>query len=138
MDARPAVLVLDHEADVARAVARVLRRDFCAEAETSCALALQRLRAGERFAAIVCDLAMSEMSGVELYEEVRRVAPKQGERMLFLSGGALSDELRAFADEHGSIEKPFVGEPLRARIWSLVSQPAANDFTLGGESPQNE
>src|SRR5689334_21325645 len=107
MDARPAVLVLDDQPTVARAVARVLRRDFRAEATTSCAAALARLRAGERFAAIVCELTMHEMTGVELYEEVRRLAPAQCARMLFLSAGMLHDDLRAFADAHGSIEKPF-------------------------------
>ena len=127
MDARPAVLVLDDQPTVARAVARVLRRDFQAEATTSCATTLARLRAGERFAAIVCELSMIEMSGVELYERVRRVAPAQCARMLFLSAGTLPEDLRAFADEHRSIEKPFVGEPLRERIWAIVSQPAAND-----------
>jgi CheY-like chemotaxis protein len=125
MDARPAVLVVDDQPRVARAVARVLRRDFRAEATTSCATTLARLRAGERFAAIVCELSMIEMTGVELYEEVRRLAPTQ--HVLFLSAGILPDDLQAFADAHRSIEKPFVGEPLRERIWEIVSQPVAND-----------
>ena len=127
MDARPAVIVLDDQPTVARAVARVLRRDFQAEASTSCANTLARLRAGERFAAIVCELSMLEMTGVELYERVRRVAPAQCARMVFLSGGVLPEDLRAFANEHHSIAKPFVGEPLRERIWAIVSQPVAND-----------
>jgi len=123
MDARPAVLVIDDHVDVVRAIVRVLRRDFFAEGTTSCVGALRRLAGGERFAAIVCDVAMREMSGQEFLAAVARLDRAQSRRVVFLSAGVLGDEVRAFADAHASIEKPFVGEPLRARIWSFVSRP---------------
>jgi CheY-like chemotaxis protein len=71
--------------------------------------ALARVKAGERYDVILCDVMMPQMSGKELRAELLRVAPEQAERMVFLTGGAFTPGARAFLDQipNPCIDKPF-------------------------------
>jgi CheY-like chemotaxis protein len=84
--------------------------------------AISRLRAGERFDAILCDLLMPEVTGIELYTELRQVAPDQAECMIFLTGGAFSDSSQRFLDGVSNrwFEKPCNLEMLRAAVREVV------------------
>ena len=102
------LLVIDDEPLVGRAVARQLREhDVLVELRAQSAL--QRLRAGEQFDAILCDLMMPELSGIQLYEQLRRERPEVTERILFMSGGAFGEEAEAFIHRMGVrvYEKPW-------------------------------
>jgi CheY-like chemotaxis protein len=83
------VLVIDDDAAAARLLALALAEHISAdiEEETDARVALARILRGERFDAILCDIAMPVMSGVELHAELVRAAPEQAARMLFVSGG---------------------------------------------------
>jgi CheY-like chemotaxis protein len=84
--------------------------------------ALDQLRAGERYHAILCDLVMPEVTGIELYLELQRLAPDQAERMIFLTGGAFSEKSQQFLDGIGNrwFEKPCNLEQLRAAVREVV------------------
>jgi CheY-like chemotaxis protein len=80
--------------------------------------ALDRLRAGERFDVIVCDLMMPEISGVELHGELLRIAPEQTNRMIFLTGGAFSRSSQQFLEgvKNRWFEKPCSLHELRDAV----------------------
>jgi CheY-like chemotaxis protein len=84
--------------------------------------AIGRLRAGERFDAILCDLLMPEVTGIELYTELRQIAPDQAECMIFLTGGAFSESSQRFLDAVANrwFEKPCNLDLLRAAVREVV------------------
>ena len=89
--------------------------------------ALARIARGERYDAIVCDLMMPGMSGLDFHEELVRVAPEYAARVVFVTGGAVTDQARQFLARTTlpRVEKPFSEATLRAAIESVrVREPA--------------
>jgi signal transduction histidine kinase/CheY-like chemotaxis protein len=115
---RARVLVVDDEEGLVTAVCRYFGHDHDMVGATSAAAALERVHAGERFDVILCDLIMPEMTGMELWQELQRVAPDQAERMVFLTGGAFTPRAREFMETTAQprVEKPFRMADLRALI----------------------
>jgi CheY-like chemotaxis protein len=58
---------------------------------------------------IIADMHLPEMDGLDLYRRLRALRPGLAQRMIFVSGGALSDEVDAFLERVGCplIRKPF-------------------------------
>jgi CheY-like chemotaxis protein len=130
--ARPAaprrghVLIVDDEPQLAWAMKRLLDNEHEVVAVTHGREALDRMAAGERFDVIVCDLTMPYMNGEELFREVeRRFGPGMAARILFVTGGTLSEETRVFFDQirNPRLYKPFEPEDLRTNVRKLI--PAA-------------
>lgn len=103
-----------------------LRRLFSGEHDVSVANrgheALGRVRGGERFDAILCDLLMPELTGIDVYKELRRIAPEQADCIIFLTGGAFSNGAQHFLDGISNpwFEKPCNLDTLRAAIRDVV------------------
>src|SRR5262249_34259954 len=75
--AEPArVLVIDDEAQVGRAIRRTLEPHHRVTWVGSPREALARLRSGERFDVILCDIIMPDMTGMELFEVLRSDYPE--------------------------------------------------------------
>ena len=95
---RQRVLVIDDEPSLARALCRLLNSEYEVTYSTRATDALKRLHDGERFDAILCDVQMPGMTGLELYEQLTNEQPAQADRMMFLSGHeAPDDDARASA-----------------------------------------
>jgi CheY-like chemotaxis protein len=109
------VLVVDDDPLVARAVVRTLASGFDVTTVSSAAEALARIEAGERFDAVLCDLMMPQMTGMELYARVAARDPALARRMLFMTGGAFTEAAARFVADACApcLEKPF--EPARLR-----------------------
>jgi PAS domain S-box-containing protein len=112
---RGRILSVDDEPMIGTAISRALRQEHEVTALTSAREALAQLIRGERYDVILCDLMMPEMSGMDLYEEIVRVAPEQAARMVFLTGGAFTPKARDFLSRVGNrcMEKPFTPGELR-------------------------
>jgi signal transduction histidine kinase len=106
---RVRVLIVDDEVAIGRALKRCMDRYHDVVVLTSGREALARVVSGERFDVILSDLMMPEVTGVELHEELSRIAPDQAERMIFLTGGAFTERAREFLDRvpNPRLEKPF-------------------------------
>ena len=115
---RLSVLVVDDEPLLGSAVARMLRGKHALERETSARAALARVEAGERWDVILCDLMMPELTGMDLYEAVMRVAPAQACAFVFMTGGAFTPRARAFLAELNQprLDKPFTRDELDAAL----------------------
>jgi signal transduction histidine kinase len=106
---RARVLIVDDEVTIGRALERILRRHHDVVTLTSGKEALARIAAGERFDAIISDLMMPEVTGMEIYERLSRIAIDQAKRMIFITGGAFTEQARTFLDAvpNPRLEKPF-------------------------------
>ena len=109
------VLVIDDDQAVLRAIARLLRPESEVVALSDPHEALRRLESGERFDVILCDLMMPELSGMELYSRVEARNPHTAERFVFMTGGIIHAEVRAFLARvpNERVEKPFSQGTLR-------------------------
>jgi DNA-binding NtrC family response regulator len=126
------VLVIDDEPLVGRAVARVLAAHEV-EVVSSASSALARLRAGEHFDVVVCDLLMPDVTGMDLHGALVVERPDMARRLVFLTGGAFTDRAREFVDRVGArvLEKPVDAKALRAAV-AQVAADAAGRLSVGG------
>ncbi len=104
-----------------RAIERLLAGEFDMVATTDPVDAVERVRTGSRFDAILCDLMMPSMSGMEVYETIRAIEPEQARRIVFMTGGAFTARALAFlaSVDNARIEKPLERSSLRAAIRSV-------------------
>jgi len=110
------VLVIDDEPVVARTLARLLA-PLTTELVTNGRDALAACTRAD-YDAIVCDVLMPAVTGMELYDQLRATAPALAARMVFVTGGAFTDEARAFLARvpNPVLEKPVAADALRAAI----------------------
>jgi CheY-like chemotaxis protein len=101
--------VVDDEPIVCFSLERLLASEGEVVALTSAREALERIRGGDRFDVILCDLLMPEMDAPALHMELASVAPEQAERMIFVTGGAFTMRARDFLDRvpNERLAKPF-------------------------------
>jgi PAS domain S-box-containing protein len=116
------ILLVDDEPLVARAAERVLA-GYEVVAVTSAVDALRRLEAGERYDAVVCDLMMPEMTGMELHARVAASQPAVAARFVFVTGGAFTERTVDFLRETTVpwVEKPFAPAILRAAVERAIA-----------------
>jgi two-component system, NtrC family, sensor kinase len=120
--ARGRILIVDDEPFVLQMMMHALR-DHDIVGTSSGREAIARCLA-EPFDLIFCDLMMPEISGMELYETIRQACPALAERIVFVTGGALLDEVRTFLDEvpNEHLEKPVERRRLQALADQLLHQ----------------
>ncbi len=120
---RARVLVVDDEPAMGRALQRSLREHLDVVALTSAREALALISSGERFEVILSDVMMPEVSGMELYGSLQRIAPDQCQRIIFVTGGAFTASAREFLDRvpNPRIEKPVEATNLLAMVAGLMS-----------------
>jgi CheY-like chemotaxis protein len=114
----PTVLIVDDEPLITSILSRLIRKDHTVQISMSGTEARERLRAGERFDAIVCDLMMPGVTGMDLHADLSLFAPEQAARMIFMTGGAFTEATRGFLDRVSNprIEKPFNVSDVRDAI----------------------
>jgi PAS domain S-box-containing protein len=119
---RGAILVVDDEPLILKTIAPLLAPEHDVVCESRADVALERIRAGQRFDAILCDLMMPEMTGIDLHSALLEIAPAQAQAMLFLTGGAFTARGRAFLERvsNPTLEKPFDAAVLLQRVRQLV------------------
>jgi PAS domain S-box-containing protein len=121
---RGRVLVLDDDPLVGRSMARLLQGAHDVTVLASPVEALARIEAGERWDAVLCDLMMPELSGMDVAERLARAAPDLAPRVVYLTGGAFTERARLFlAEGRPWLEKPVDAAVLRRRVEELVHAP---------------
>ncbi len=80
--------------------------------------AIALLERGERVDAIVCDLQMPDLGGVDVYEWLAQHRPDLATRIVFMTGGAFTERAHRFLSE---MARPYIDKPLDiARVRELV------------------
>jgi CheY-like chemotaxis protein len=115
------LLVIDDEPMMLRAIQRWLAGEFEMAATTDSREAVARVSGGERFDAILCDLMMPILSGMDVYEAIRRVDADQARRIIFMTGGAFAPKVLEFLASvpNARVEKPLERSLLHDAIRSL-------------------
>jgi len=116
------VLVVDDEPLVASAARRLLARAHEVEVAHSGQTALVLLETS-LFDAVLCDLMMPQMTGMELHARLTRSRPELAARMVFLTGGVFDGEAEQFLQEHAPwcMGKPFEPAALLALVASRIA-----------------
>jgi CheY-like chemotaxis protein len=126
---RGKVLVIDDEPLIGAAVRRALTAEHDVLALSNSHEALDRLRGGERYDVILCDLMMPALTGMDIHDELSKLAPAQADRMVFITGGAFTTRAQTFLAEvqNPRIEKPFDLHALRALVHQAILAGAHQD-----------
>lgn len=116
------ILVVDDDAAICTAIRRTLGRRHQVTTTTSGREAIDRIKGGERYDLILCDLMMPMVTGMEVHAELTEAAPEQASRLVFLTGGAFTTEAREFLKRipNERFEKPFDGGRLRMLAKEMV------------------
>jgi signal transduction histidine kinase len=112
---RRRVLVIDDDAPVGEAIARVLQDEAEVEVLTDGRAAMTRLAPEERWDVILCDLMMPGVSGIEVYAAALERAPNLAGHFVFMTAGAFTPRARAFVASvpDRCLEKPLSVDRIR-------------------------
>jgi two-component system cell cycle sensor histidine kinase/response regulator CckA len=118
---RHRILVIDDEAPIGTAIRNILREHEVIPLRNANE-ALQRIKLGEHFDAILCDLMMPIITGMEFYAQLSQEAPELCRRVIFISGGAFTPQARTFLDEvpNTRLEKPFTTKELKQALSTFL------------------
>jgi PAS domain S-box-containing protein len=109
------ILLVDDDPAFVKTLRIMLESDHDVLGTTDAPEALAMITAGERFDAILCDMTMPVMTGLEFHERVGAVASDQARRIVFISGAADSGERVG----HARLAKPFKPEELTSVLATL-------------------
>jgi PAS domain S-box-containing protein len=103
------ILVVDDEPPLASALGRMLEDDHLVDVVTSGGAALARVSEGGEYDAILCDLMMSDIDGMDVYASLAAERPALAKRLIFMTGGAFSASAQRFLDDVKNVclDKPF-------------------------------
>jgi PAS domain S-box-containing protein len=112
------ILIVDDEEQVGRVFQRMLGKQHEVLALQSAREALERIRGGERFDLIFCDLMMPEMSGIDFHAELSQLDEEQAGRVVFTTGGAFTPRAQEFLSriKNAYLEKPFDARQVLALV----------------------
>jgi CheY-like chemotaxis protein len=112
------VLVIDDEHVIGQSLRRVLATENEVVTVMDATEALSRLNSGERYDVVLCDLAMPVMDGVEFHRRLRATLPDEADRIVFITGGALTARDEAFFRRAPNLlmEKPLDVDGIRGLI----------------------
>ncbi len=121
---RGRLLSVDDEPMVGTFVRRILVAQHDVDVVTSGQAALERIKAGERYDLILCDVMMPQMSGLDLYWELHRIEPAIAKRMVFLTAASFTPSSRAFFEltANPRLEKPFDARELRLLVNRCINR----------------
>lgn len=121
------ILVVDDE-DMIRMILRRALKGHHVTVMSNAKDALAALGDGQRWDAILCDLMMPGMTGMEFHAALAQHYPDQARAMMFLTGGAFSAEAINFLASvpNEQLEKPFDIARLNEKINAHLRARAAN------------
>ena len=114
----PRLLIVEDDQLIASCLARGLRGevDLTIVNRGEDAMTLLGSQNQARFDAILSDLNMPDITGIELRRRIRTIDPVMAERFAFMTGGAIDSKGNALIDDEPErcLEKPFTIQQLRA------------------------
>jgi CheY-like chemotaxis protein len=119
------VLLIDDEAAVRGAIARVLGKVHEVIPVAGGREALDLLVDDRDFDAVLCDLMMPGIDGMSLFEAARALEPSLVDRIVIMSGGAFTERARNFLEreEVTALHKPCLTEEVLEAIEQAASKP---------------
>jgi CheY-like chemotaxis protein len=116
------VLVVDDEPGIREALTEILEHaGYRVDVARSGVEAWERLQAND-YAAVLSDIRMPQMTGLELYWRLKAAKPRQAARFIIVTGDDLGGSVRDFLRETSvpCISKPFVPRDVRTLVAATV------------------
>jgi signal transduction histidine kinase len=116
-EGRLRVLVVDDELPVLRMLGKHLAAHDTVLLSTG-REAIEFLKDDRDFDVLVCDVQMGDCTGTQVHGELAAMDPELAQRMVFITGGAFTDDSRRFLEEPGRnvLNKPFTAAELRSAV----------------------
>ncbi len=112
---RRRVLVVDDEPLIGTTL-RILLDEHDVQVATSGRAARDLIASGAEFDVILCDLMLEDLPGMDLARWLEREHPETADRVVFMTGGAFTDEARRFlrgVPSSRQLEKPFSSDEIQ-------------------------
>ncbi len=119
---RGRVMIVDDEVAVGRTLSLVLGSEHDVTVVTSGEEALSVLHHGsDTFDAVLCDLVMPGMTGIDLFQAIRDKYPDLAPRVIFMTGGlAARQPEEVLSMSNPLFEKPFDLDQIRSALRNVV------------------
>ena len=116
------VLVVEDEDAVAAGLRLLLEQEYQVDVASTGQEALAKLSSGVPFDAVLCDLMMPGMSGIELFRILASTRPGVEEKLVFMTGGAFTQRARSHLSQVDNpvIEKPFTRASFQRVVQELL------------------
>src|SRR5690606_38262120 len=117
------VLVVDDEPLIGTTL-RILLDDHDVSVVSSGSAARDLLATGVAFDVILCDLMLEGFSGMDLSRWLEEARPELAPRLVFMTGGAFTDEARQFlrgVPSTRQLEKPFSTDDIQRVLRAVCS-----------------
>jgi CheY-like chemotaxis protein len=127
------VLIIDDEASVARALARLIGPDHDVQIESDGRAAIRRI-CSEDYDLVFCDIMMPDVTGMDVYETVRSRRPGAERLLVFMTGGAFTTRAHDFRKTvpNRFIDKPFDLSVVRGLLAHAEAESRGPQRRLGG------
>jgi CheY-like chemotaxis protein len=121
---RGRILVVDDEPFVGRIIGSALQDEHDVFVVHSAGEAVVKLEHGETFELVLCDIAMPDFSGPDLYTTIAERWPGLLGRLVFLIGGAVAPEAVELMERSPirTLSKPFKIERLKQLVLERMAQ----------------
>lgn len=118
------ILIVEDEKPIARSLARLLGGHHVTLASSG--REAVTLWSERDYDFVLCDLLMPELTGMDVYDEIRRVRPGSEQRMVFMTGGAFTARAQAFLATvpNRTLLKPFAPDELLRLVAASAAAPA--------------
>ena len=118
------VLVIDDEQLLGQTIQLGLEDAMDVELETSGELGLNRLLTDASINLVLCDLSLPDLSGIDIYREVKKRRPELIERFVIMTGGAVSSASRDFLENYDGplLNKPFTITQVEGLVQTLLKE----------------
>jgi two-component system cell cycle sensor histidine kinase/response regulator CckA len=113
------VLIIDDEPQLARLFHTSLSAGYDVQVFTTGRAALAHLLESAPYDLVLCDLMMAEVSGMKVFEELRRLRPGSESQLVFMTGGVFDPKVAEFLASipNECVDKPFdVRAEVRRRL----------------------
>lgn len=102
------VLIVDDEPAIRNILARILSNKGHQTQTVSNGKAALALLHEKGYDLLVADLRMSGVSGIDLYQTLKKKCPKMADRTIFITGDTMTDETNEFLTASG---RPYLAKP---------------------------
>jgi CheY-like chemotaxis protein len=118
------ILLIDDEPAILRAFRRVLEPSYAVSIATTVKEAFELLDEDGAFDAVICDVNMPDLGGVEFYRRLDLKDPDLARRVVFCSGGVLGEASREFieATRNPVLHKPLAPDALLEAVGSFLQK----------------
>jgi DNA-binding response OmpR family regulator len=127
---KPRVYIIDDEERIVHIFGKSFQNGWDVDTESDPLKARDRLLSPVEYDAIILDVIMANLNGVNLYLELERRAPNRCKRIVYITGNA--DPLEQWFLDHGLlwIEKPFIDGRMK-KLHAFVEMMALSDLPRG-------